>query len=249
MTLAYYPGRSIIHSLDPRAKLIFTIVFVVTALFGKTILTYGFLGIVILFPFLFTKLPPLRLIKGFMPFLILFALTILFHFFLTPGEVIFKCGFLSGTLEGIKNGRLFAVRLILIIVGTMLLGLTTSPIELSESLSGFFFRLKSRTAREIPMIMILVLRFIPFLIREGKRIVIAQRARGGAARGVKEFFTILFPIVNSALKQADQLALALHAKAYDPGESRTSFREYHFSSPDYLLLAYSIIPVLVVVLV
>jgi len=247
--LAYYPKRSIVHSLDPRAKLVFTFIFIVTVLFKASFLSYGILGILILLPFFFTKLPPFKLIKGFAPFIILFALTILFHFFLTPGEIIFEFGLLSGTLEGLKNGMIFAVRLILIIAATMLFGLTTSPIDLSESLSGLFRRLRSKTAKEIPMIIILILRFIPFLIKEGKRIVMAQKARGAPLKLSREFFTILFPIVNSALKRADQLALALHAKAYEPGGSRASLRAYRFGVRDYLLLTYSIVPILIVVLV
>jgi len=245
--LSYYPAKSIIHSIDPRAKLIFTFIFVFSVLFESSFLSYGILGIVILLPFFFTKLPPFKLIKGFTPFLVIFTLTVLFHFLLTPGEIIFKFGALTGTLEGVKNGTIFAIRLLLIIMGTMILGLTTSPIDLSESLSGIFNRLKSNTAKEIPMIMILVLRFIPFLIKEGRRIVMAQKARGSQLRLGREFFTILFPVFNSAFKRADQLALALHARAYEPGKIRTPFREYRFRVWDYLLLVYSIIPIIIVV--
>ncbi len=249
MNLAYYPKRSLAHSLDPRVKLIFVFIFVVTVLYEQNFLAYSFLGGIVVLPFFFSKLPPLKIIKGFIPFLILVVVTILFHFFLTPGEVVFAFGPLTGTLDGFNRGILFSLRILLIILSTMLLGFTTSPIDFAESFSGFFSRFKSRTAREVPMIMIFVLRFIPLLIREGKRIVTAQRARGGKVRFGREFFTILFPVVNCALKRADQLALALHAKAYEPGSMRTSIREFHFMPIDYLFIGYSLLPIVVVVLI
>ncbi len=248
MILAYYPAKSIIHSLDPRAKLLFSFIFVVSVLFEESFTVYGIMGIIVLLPFFFTKLPLLRIIKGFSPFLILFGLTFLSHCFLTPGKIIFEFGFLHGTIEGVRNGAIFSSRLLLMVLGAMLLGLTTSPIELVESLSGFFCRLKSRTAKEIPMIMILVFRFIPFLIREGKRIIMAQKARGASMRFSRELFTLLFPVVNSALKRADQLALALHAKAYEPGAKRTSLSRFRFGLPEYLFLVYSLLAVIVVIL-
>lgn len=249
MILTYYPAKSIIHYLDPRAKLIFAFIFIMSVLFETSLIAYGILFILILLPFILSKLPPYRLIKGFIPFLILFVLTILFHLLLTPGEVIFKFGILKGTLEGLKNGTIFAIRLFLIIIITMFLGLTTSPIDLSESISGVFNRFKSSSIKEIPMIIILTLRFIPFLIREGRRVLMAQKARGAELKFGKDFFTILFPIFNSAFKSADQLAFALHAKAYDPGNIRTSFRVYHLCVWDYILLCYSLIPILIVIFV
>jgi energy-coupling factor transport system permease protein len=247
--LTYYPAKSIIHYLDPRAKLTFVFIFIISVLFETSFTAYGILFILILLPFLLSKLPTYRLIKGFTPFLILFVLTILFHFLLTPGEIIFKFGILKGTLEGLKNGTIFSIRLFLIIIITMFLGLTTSPIDLSESISGIFRRFRSSSMKEIPMIIILTLRFIPFLIREGKRILMAQRARGAELTFGKDFFTVLFPIFNSAFKRADQLALALHAKAYDPGNIRASFRVYRLCVWDYILLCYSLIPFLIVIFV
>lgn len=249
MILNYYPARSIIHSLDPRAKLIFAFIFIISVLFETSFTAYVILFIIVLLPFLLSKLPLYRLIKGIIPFLILFFITILFHFLLTPGEVIFKFGMLKGTIEGLKNGTTFAIRLFLIIITTMILGLTTSPIGLSESISGIFNRFKSSSIKEIPMIIILTLRFIPFLIREGKRILMAQRARGAELKFGKDFFTILFPIFNSAFKRADQLALALHAKAYEPGSIRASFQVYRLYVWDYIFLCYSLIPIFIVIFV
>jgi energy-coupling factor transport system permease protein len=162
---------------------------------------------------------------------------------------LFKLGRLNGTSEGFYKGLFYSMRIFLLILSAMLFGFTTSPVDLADSLSGFFSRFKSETMREIPMIMIFIFRFIPFMFKEGKRAVMVQKARCGYIRIGKDLFSLIFPVINSSIRRAEQLALGLHAKAYRVGEKRVIINELCFSFKDYLFMAYSLLPLAIPFLV
>lgn len=248
MKLAYYPRNSLIHSLDPRAKLLFVFIFFAAILLVENIGTYVLISFLIIFPFLFSKLPLKRVIKGFIPFLVLFILTFILHFFMTPGEILLKLGSLNGTLEGIYKGSFYSVRLFLLVLCTMLFGLTTSPIDFADSLSGFFHLFRSKTIREIPLIMVFVLRFIPFMFEEAEKAVMTQKARCGYIRFGRDLFSLIFPVIHSSIRRAEQLAQGLHAKAYEVGGKRTIINEFYFSFKDYMFICYSLLSFLLVFL-
>jgi energy-coupling factor transport system permease protein len=249
VNLGFCPRNSLIHSLDPRAKLFFVFLCFISVLFFNGFYSYFLLFLVIIFPFAFSKIPPHKILKGFTPFLILFMLTFVLHLFLTPGEILFKLGRLNGTSEGFYKGLFYSMRIFLLILSAMLFGFTTSPVDLADSLSGFFSRFKSETMREIPMIMIFIFRFIPFMFKEGKRAVMVQKARCGYIRIGKDLFSLIFPVINSSIRRAEQLALGLHAKAYRVGEKRVIINELCFSFKDYLFMAYSLLPLAIPFLV
>jgi energy-coupling factor transport system permease protein len=247
--LAFYPRDSLIHSLDPRSKLFFVFTCFIAVLFVNSTVAYILLSIFIAIPFFFSKLPPEKIFKGFTPFLLLFLLTFILHLFLTPGKILFKLGGLNATIEGFYKGLFYSARIFLLVLSAMLFGFTTSPFDLADSLSNFFFRFKSETLREIPMIMIFVFRFIPFMLREGKRAVMAQKARCGYIRLERDIFSLIFPIIHSSIIRAEQLALGLHAKAYKVGEKRTIINEFKFSSRDYYFMGYAVIPLIIAIFV
>ena len=157
MKLAFFPGDSLIHSLDPRSKLLFVFTCFIAVLFVNSPLAYILLFLLIITPYFFSCVPPEKVLRGFIPFLALFLLTFILHFFLTPGQILFKAGALNGTLEGLYKGLLFSSRILLLVLSAMFFGFTTSPFDLADSLSNFFYRFKSETIREIPMIIIFVL--------------------------------------------------------------------------------------------
>ena len=249
MKLAFYPRDSLIHSLDPRSKILFVFTCFIAVLFVNGPVAYISLSLFIIAPFFLSKLPYRKVIKGFIPFLPLFILTFLFHLFLTPGKIIFKLGGLNGTIEGLYKGLFYSVRIFLLVLSAILFGLTTSPFDLADSLSNLFFRFKSETLREIPMIIIFVFRFIPFMFREGKRAVMAHKARCGYIRVGKDIFSLIFPVIHSSIRRAEQLALGLHAKAYQVGEKRTTIKEFKFSFNDYYFMGYAVLPLVIVIFI
>ena len=249
MKLAFFPGDSLIHSFDPRSKLLFIFTCFIAVLFANSPVAYLLLFLLIVIPFFFTRVPPEKVLKGFIPFLPLFFLTFVLHFFLTPGQILFKIGVLNGTVEGLYKGLLFSSRIFLLVLSAMLFGFTTSPFDLADSLSHFFFRFKSETLKEIPMIIIFVFRFIPYMFKESKRAVMSQKARCGYIRVGKDLFPLVFPIIHSSIIRAEQLALGLHAKAYQVGEKRTIIEKFDFSAADYYFMAYSVLPFIIVIFI
>jgi len=247
--IAFYPRDSLIHSLDPRTKLLFVFTCFVAVLFVNSPIAYVLFFLLVVIPFFFSKIPPEKVLRGFIPFLPLFLLTFVLHFFLTPGQILLKIGALNGTLEGLYKGLLFSVRILLLVLSAMLFGFTTSPFDLADSLSNFFFHFKSETIREIPMIIIFVFRFIPYMFKESKRAVMAQKARCGYIRMGRDIFSLIFPIIHSSIVKAEQLALGLHAKAYQVGAKRTILYEFKFSLKDYYFMAYSMVPFLIAIFV
>jgi len=245
--LAFYPRDSLVHFLDPRSKLLFVFTCFIAVLFVNNAVAYILLFLLVIIPFFFSRVPPEKILKGFFPFLPLVLLTFILHFFLTPGRILFKIGVLNGTAEGLYKGMFFSTRVLLLVLSAMLFSFTTSPFDLADSLSNFFFRFKSETLREFPMIMIFVFRFIPFMFRESKRAVLAQKARCGYIKMGKDIFSLVFPIVHSSIIRAEQLALGLHAKAYQVGEKRTMINEFRFSLKDYYFMAYSVFPLIIVI--
>ena len=249
MKLAFFPRDSLTHSLDPRSKLLFLFTCFIAILFVNSVVSYILLSLFIIVPFFFSKLPYRRVVKGFIPFLPLFILTFILHLFLTPGEILFKLGVLNATLEGGIRGLFYSLRIFLLVLSAMLFGFTTSPFDLADSLSKFFFRFKSEIIREIPMIVIFVFRFIPLMFKEGKRAVMAEKARCGYVRWEKDIFSLIFPVIHSSIRKAEQLALGLHAKAYQVGEKRVMIKEFKFSLKDYYSMGYSIFTLIVVIFV
>jgi energy-coupling factor transport system permease protein len=249
VNFAFCSRDSLVHLLDPRAKLLFVFTCFISVIFVENPIAYILLLFIFILPFFFSKLPPKKILKGFSPFWILFLLTFLLHLFLTPGKILFRLGVLNATLEGSLKGFLYTIRIVFLVLGAMFFGFTTSPIDLADSLSGFFSRFKSETLREIPMIMIFVFRFIPFMFKEGKRAMMAYKARCGYIKMGKDLFSLFFIIVHSSIRRADQLTLGLHAKAYQVGEKRTTINEFRFSQKDFLFMAYSIIPIIIVIFI
>ena len=237
----YFPGDSPIHRLDPRTKLLGTIA-IITAIF----LCSGFVGYAIVFLFLLgvIKLSQVNykvLLKGIksLRFIIIFTCVINI-FFQTEGAKLFAFGPISVTWLGIQLSIFMALRLILLVIGTQLLTLTTSPIALTDGLESLFKPMSKIgfPAHELAMMMSIALRFIPTLLEEADRIMKAQKARGADFESgnliarAKAMIPLLVPLFVSAFRRADDLALAMEARCYRGGEHRTRMKELHYEKID-----------------
>ena len=241
----YYPTTSFVHKLDPRFKILCAFayimsLFVVDAL-SSYLIVLGFLGIAVHF----SKVPVKFMLRGLKPimFIIIFAFAI--NMFLTPGEIFVQFGFIKITYQGIEQALFMAFRLIFLILGTSLLTLTTSPIELTDGLERLLgpFKKIGVPAHELAMMMTIALRFIPTLLEETDKIMKAQMARGAdfesgniVARA-KSLIPLLVPLFISAFRRADELAMAMEARCYRGGENRTRLKVLKYSYRDIIGLA------------
>ena len=242
----YFPGTSFVHRLDPRTKLLVTMLFIIAIFFAQTPLAYAILCGFTLFVILLSRLPLLMVLKSVKPIWIILVLTLGIHMFTTPGEtVVYQYSFLTITLEGLAMGGKMCLRLILLLLFSSILTFTTSPIVLTDGIENLLRPFKSVgvPAHELAMMMTIALRFIPTLLEETDRIMKAQTARGADFESgniferVKNMLPLLIPLFISAFRRADDLAVAMEARCYRGGEGRTRMHELCYVGRDYVAFA------------
>lgn len=246
----YYPADSMIHKLDPRTKLVGTIAFIVSVFLFHTFLGYAVAGVFLAGMILMSKVPVKFIFKGLKTIFMLLLITIFFNMILTPGEVVWKLGFLKVTKEGLVLAGTMAIRLVFLVIGSSIMTLTTTPNQLTDGLERLLRPLNKIhvPVHDIAMMMSIALRFIPILLEETDKIMKAQMARGadfesgGLIQKAKSMVPLLVPLFISAFRRANDLALAMEARCYHGGEGRTQMKPLRYQTRDYaaygVLMAY-----------
>ena len=241
----YFPGNSLAHRLDPRTKLILTVLYIVILFCAKGFVSYGVVALLLLTGVKVSGVAPRALVRGLKPILFIICFTAVLNLFYTPGEALASFWIFTITKEGLVTAFFMVLRITMLIMGTFLLTYTTSPIALTdglETLLGPLKRLKV-PVHELSMIMSIALRFIPTLIEETDKIMSAQKARGAdfesgnLLQRARALVPILVPLFISAFRRADELAVAMECRCYHGGEGRTKLHVLHYQHRDYLVLA------------
>ena len=239
----YYPGNSFIHRLDPRTKILSTLLLIVAVFLANTAIGYAALCAMVLFIILVSGLPFMLVLKSVKPLLFIIVLTLVLHAVMGQGEhVLYQWKFIKVTEEGLQLGVQMAMRLILLLMISSILTFTTSPIVLTDGIEALLrpFRVVGVPAHELAMMMTIALRFIPTLMEETDRIIKAQTARGADFSGgnllvrAKNMLPILVPLFISAFRRADDLAVAMEARCYRGGERRTRMHQLAYRSGDVM---------------
>jgi len=238
----YFPGSTFIHKLDPRIKILISMMYIVSLFFINTFYPYIFILGFILLTINVSKIPIAYVFKGLKPLIFIIIITFVINIFLTKGEVLFIIGPLTVTKEGLRQAVFMALRLIFLIVGTSLLTLTTSPIALTDGIEKLLspFKRIGLPAHELAMMMTIALRFIPTLLEETDKIMKAQMARGAdfesgnIIRRAKSLVPLLVPLFINAFRRADELAIAMEARCYRGGEHRTRLNELRLKRNDII---------------
>lgn len=245
----YFPASSPIHKLDPRSKILITIIYIVMLFSAKEVigLVPGILFFI--FSYLVSSVPLKMIFKSLKPIIPLVVFTAVLNLFFVGNDVIFKFWIIKITGEGIKFSIFMIVRIIALIAGTSLLTYTTTPIRLTDGLESLLSPLKKLKVpvHELSMMMTIALRFIPTLIEETNKIMNAQKARGadlesgGLLKRAKALIPILIPLFVSAFRRAEELALAMESRCYHGGEGRTKLKELHFKVRDIISILISLL--------
>lgn len=244
----YFPGKSILHYMDPRVKLVLLFIYII-ALFVFD--TYGCYAVATVFTValvLLSKIPAGMVIRSLKPIMWLVIISFIMHIFSHDGEVIFQLGAFKATVEGIIKGFLISLRLLLLIIVSSLLMFTTSPLLLTDALEDLLKPLKKIgfPAHELAMMMTIAMRFIPTLLEETDKIRKAQQARGvdfesgNFINRAKQMVPILVPLFISAFRRADELAMAMEARCYHGGEGRTRMKKLMVGKLDYICITWFI---------
>lgn len=251
----YYPTNSILHRLDPRSKILCTLLFITGIFFAESIWMYGLVAIFVLANMCLSRLPLQLIWKSIKPLWIIIVFTMGIHVFTTPGTVLWEWGWLHVTEEGLRQGSMMTARLVFLIAFSSLLTYTTSPIVLTDGIEQLLnpFRRIGVPAHELAMMMTIALRFIPTLLQETERIMKAQKARGAdfesgnIMRRAKAMVPLLVPLFVSAFRRADELAIAMEARCYRGGEGRTRLHELSYAMRD--MVAFGVTLTVVVILI
>lgn len=238
----YYPADSPIHRLDARIKLGVTFLFIVTLFLVNSFIGYLFAAACMGLVIRISKVPLKFMLKGLKSIMVIILFTAFINLFMTRGEqVLWQWGFLSLTVEGILMAVKMCVRLVMLIIGSSLLTLTTTPIQLTDAIEYVLrpFKRFGVPAHEIAMMMTIALRFIPTLLDETDKIMKAQQARGAdfdtgnLLQKAKSLIPILVPLFISAFRRAEELAMAMEARCYHGDENRTRMKEMRLEKRDY----------------
>lgn len=240
----FVPGKSLIHRLDPRTKIIIIFFYVIIVFLANNVMSYGLLTLFVVVSILSTFIPIRFIIKGLTPVWFLIIFTFLLHLFLTKeGPVLFEILSIKFHLGGVIQGLVISLRFCLLILMTSLLTLTTTPIEITDAIESLLHPLKKLKfpVHELALMMSISLRFIPTLMQETDKISKAQASRGVDFRTgplkerIKAVIPLLVPLFVSAFKRAEELAMAMEARGYQGGEGRTKLRELTYRKKDIFI--------------
>lgn len=250
----YFPGNTLIHRLDPRTKLLFTVLYIIALFSARGGVAYIVLFAVLCACIAISKISPKTILRGMRPILFIIVLTAVLNIFYTPGDPILQWKFLKITVEGLWAAFFMVLRISFLITCTFLLTYTTSPIMLTDGLEKLLGPLKRLRVpvHELSMMMSIALRFIPTLIEETDKIMSAQKARGAdfdtgnLFQKAKALVPLLVPLFISAFRRADELATAMECRCYHGGEGRTRLRQLRFLGTDIAALLCGVLLVILV---
>ncbi len=253
----YYDTESPIHKMDPRTKILFTVFYMVTLFLIDGIYSYTAILLLTAFVIALSNIPLKFMLKGLKPILLLVVITALLNLFMTPGEEMFRYGFLKITKEGIFMASKMAIRIILLIIGSSVLTLTTTPTVMTGGLELLLSPLKKVgiPISVFVMMISIALRFIPTLIDETDKIIKAQTSRGAdfenknPLKRIKAMIPILIPLFVSAFRRADDLAVAMECRCYNADSRRTSYRRFKLGKYDLYALIWAIVFTILLVII
>ena len=239
----YYPAKSVVHRLDPRVKLICTLLYLISLFLFSSIPGYLVATVFLVCVIHISKVPFSYIVKGLKPVIMLLMITVLFNLFLTrQGDVLFHAWIFTITEGGLRTAVYMAIRLVYLIIGSSLMTLTTTPNQLTDGLEKSLRPLNKIhvPVHEIAMMMSIALRFIPILLEETDKIMKAQIARGAdfengnLIQKVKNMVPLLVPLFISAFRRANDLAMAMEARCYHGGDNRTQMKPLKYKKRDHI---------------
>ncbi len=240
----YCEGNSVLHKLDPRAKIIMSLLFIIDIFLAKSVWAFALLAAVTAGLVILSQIPLKVILRGLRPVIIIMVFTAVLNIFWYSGETLLVDFWIINIyLEGIYNAFLIVLRVVLLLMGTcVILTYTTTPLALTDGLEQLLSPLAKIKVpvHEFSLMMTIALRFIPTLIEETNKIMNAQKARGAdfsegsLIQRAKALIPILVPLFASAFRRADELAVAMECRCYRGGEGRTRMNVLKARAADFL---------------
>ena len=241
----YYPADSFVHKMDPRVKIVLSIAYIVAVFLVQEFYFLGFAAafLYILVTTLVARVPFLKVLRSIKAilFFVIFS-SVLQVLFNREGTVLAKWWVIEITDVGLLRAAHISLRIVLIVMGTALLTLTTTPVEIADGIESLLTPLKwiKVPVHAFALIMSIALRFIPTLMDETDRIINAQKARGAdfesgnIFRRIKALIPILLPLLVSSFRRADELGDAMDARCYSGAKGRTKYKKMRLTYRDFI---------------
>ena len=198
MLSLYVPGGSFIHRAPAAVKLLILLIGSAALFVVSSIPVHAAELVLIAGLFHAAGLPWRDTFRQLRTAMILLIPIFLFHVFITDWVL------------GLET----VLRILVLLLLAVLVTLTTKPTEMIDVLEA-----AARPLRHIgvnpskaSMMLSMVIRFIPMMMREAQEILEAQRARGLDRNAI----ALLMPLLIKTLKMADDLSEAIEARGYDP---------------------------------
>lgn len=257
MTLGrYLPHDSLMHRMDPRAKILGLLIVLVTIFFDAGFLGYLFIGLLAYLALRLAKISLSYLIKAVKPMMFMMGFLLVMNILvLRTGEVLVAIGPITIYTKAITQTAYIVVRLVLIVALTTVVTATTKPLDLTLGIEDLLspFKKIGFPAHEVAMMISIALRFIPTLLEETERIMKAQASRGvdfqegTFMEKIKAIISLIVPLFISAFSRAEELANAMEARCYQPDKERTRYKQLHWQTADTILMAVCVILFVVIV--
>lgn len=231
----YYSTDSLMHRLDPRFKIRFTIIYIIVSLFDRNLPFFLLLSAVCALEVILSRVPIGHILKGMRGIIVFIFVCSALNIFTVRGESLITLGALHITREGLLKAGFVFWRMLMLIVVASLLTYTTTPTELTDSLEKCF-HLSAGVAVGITI----ALRFVSVLSEELSRIMRAQEARGatfhkgGPITRLKKLKTVIVPLFQNAINRAGNLGDAMDARCYTGGKGRTKLKPLKYDMIDLI---------------
>ncbi|WP_296646003.1 energy-coupling factor transporter transmembrane component T family protein [Romboutsia sp. 13368] len=251
----HYPSNSLIHKLDARVKLIATLIFMISLFIIDKFWPYAIVFLALVATIKLSNIPFKYIMNGIKPLKWIIIFTFVINIFFLPGDPIVSFGFIKITDQGVRQAIFMALRLILLVLGTSMLTLTTSPMDLTDGIERLLnpFNKIGLPVHELSMMMTIALRFIPTLLDETDKIMKAQMSRGADFESkniisrAKNLVPLLVPLFVSAFRRAEELSMAMEARCYRGGYNRTKMRQSIITKNDYTAVCILVVYLVIII--
>lgn len=246
----YLPLHSVIHEMDPRAKIGAMLLMMVAIFIPAGYIGYAIIGIAVVMTAMLAKLKLSFLWRAMKPMLFMLVFLLIINLLVIhDGDILFTVFGFSIYSGAVSQTLYIVIRLALMIMITTILTASTKPLEMTLGIEDLLkpFQIIHVPAHEIAMMISIALRFIPTLIEETQRIMKAQASRGvdmeegKLMEKVKAILSLIVPLFVSAFQRAEDLAYAMEARGYIPNRKRTRYKQLKMTGKDYVLLGVSLL--------
>ncbi len=254
----YFPMDSVIHRIDPRIKILSVLFIIIAVFLCKTPLSFIMAAAFNIAVIAASKISFKTVMSSLKPVLFIIVFTAVINLFLTGGDdYLVKWKFIAITRQGVEAALTMAIRIILLVSFSSMLTFTTSPIMLTDGIESLLkpFSKIGLPVHELSMMMTIALRFIPTLLEETDKIIMAQKSRGAdfesgsIVKRAKSLIPILVPLFINSFRRADELATAMECRCYRGGDNRTRLKELRFKRTDFFAFVIMLLCVSAVILI